>query len=235
LNHHPGASRHPSWPGGAIRRTIQLWVIERGYDRAYKEKAVEEPRDPMDIGEAGLAILDGTKNNTTDAKYSVKTKNPGESKRPLNDGRCQIGISGLDDILGGGIEPGCFYLIQGDPGSGKTTLALQFLLEGLRRHESVFYVTLSETKKELEIVAKSHGWSLHDVALLELSDIEALIRPEAHTTIFHPSEMDLETHHRITARGKFRRCVLRGWCSIRSRNFVCSRKLHYVIAVSFCG
>jgi RecA-superfamily ATPases implicated in signal transduction len=74
--------------------------------------------------------------------------------------RCPSGVEGLDDILAGGLARECFYLIQGDPGSGKTTLALQFLLEGLRRGESVFYVTLSETRAELLKVAQSHGWSL---------------------------------------------------------------------------
>ena len=105
--------------------------------------------------------------------------------------RCPSGIQGFDDILNGGLPRDCFYLIQGDPGSGKTTLALQFLLEGLRRGEKVFYVTLSETKKELLKVAESHGWSLDEIPLLELSAIESLLRPEAQTTVFHPSEMEL--------------------------------------------
>lgn len=105
--------------------------------------------------------------------------------------RCPSGVEGFDDILGGGLPRDCFYLIQGDPGSGKTTLALQFLLEGLRRGEKVFYITLSETRKELLKVAESHGWSLDDIPLLELSAIESLLRPEAQTTVFHPSEMEL--------------------------------------------
>ena len=107
------------------------------------------------------------------------------------DDRCPSGIQGFDDILCGGLPRDCFHLIQGDPGSGKTTLALQFLLEGLRRGEKVFYITLSETKKELLRVAESHGWSLDGIPLLELSAIESLLRPEAQTTVFHPSEMEL--------------------------------------------
>jgi circadian clock protein KaiC len=105
--------------------------------------------------------------------------------------RCPSGVEGLDDILAGGLARDCFYLIQGDPGSGKTTLALQFLLEGLRRGESVFYVTLSETRAELLRVTQSHGWSLEKIPLMELSAVEQLLRPEAQTTVFHPSEIEL--------------------------------------------
>jgi circadian clock protein KaiC len=109
----------------------------------------------------------------------------------VNNGRCLSGVEGLDEILDGGLPSGCFYLVQGDPGSGKTTLALQFLFEGLKRGEKVFYITLSETKQELHSVATSHGWSLDGISLLEMSAIESLVRPEAQTTVFHPSEMEL--------------------------------------------
>ena len=109
----------------------------------------------------------------------------------LADERCPSGVEGLDDILAGGLPRGCFCLIQGDPGSGKTTLALQFLLEGLRRGEKVFYITLSETKHELLHVARSHGWSIDKIPVLDLSAIENLLRPEAQTTVFHPSEVEL--------------------------------------------
>ncbi|HEX3231092.1 MAG TPA: ATPase domain-containing protein [Pyrinomonadaceae bacterium] len=116
---------------------------------------------------------------------------PETDTTPVDQPRCVSGIEGLDDILAGGLPSNCFYLVQGDPGSGKTTLALQFLLEGVRRGEKVFYITLSETRAELLQVADSHGWSLDDVPLLELSAIEALLRPEAQTTVFHPSEIEL--------------------------------------------
>jgi circadian clock protein KaiC len=109
----------------------------------------------------------------------------------VGDERCPSGVEGLDDILAGGLPRGCFCLIQGDPGSGKTTLALQFLLEGLRRGEKVFYITLSETKQELLHVARSHGWSIDKIPVLDLSAIENLLRPEAQTTVFHPSEVEL--------------------------------------------
>jgi circadian clock protein KaiC len=93
------------------------------------------------------------------------------------DERCRSGIDGLDDVLAGGMPRDCFYLVQGDPGSGKTTLALQFLLEGKRHGERVFYVTLSETRAELEMVARSHRWSLDGIPMLELSAIESLLPP----------------------------------------------------------
>jgi len=109
----------------------------------------------------------------------------------FNDHRCRSGVNGLEDILAGGLQTNCFSLIQGDPGSGKTTLALQFLLEGLRKGETVFYITLSETRAELLQVAHSHGWAIDDVPVLDLSAIENLLKPEAQTTVFHPSEVEL--------------------------------------------
>jgi circadian clock protein KaiC len=109
----------------------------------------------------------------------------------LADERCPSGVEGLDEILAGGLPRNCFYLVQGDPGSGKTTLALQFLLEGVRRGEKVFYITLSETKQELLKVARSHGWSIDKIPVLDLSAVENLLQPEAQTTVFHPSEVEL--------------------------------------------
>ena len=109
----------------------------------------------------------------------------------LADERCASGVEGLDNILAGGLPHAGFYLVQGDPGSGKTTLALQFLLEGVRRGEKVFYITLSETKQELFKVARSHGWSLDKIPVLDLSAVENLLWPEAQTTVFHPSEVEL--------------------------------------------
>jgi circadian clock protein KaiC len=120
-----------------------------------------------------------------------KDRSKANGSAAFKDQRCSSGIQGLDDILSGGLPRDCFYLIQGDPGSGKTTLALQFLLEGVRCGEPVFYVTLSETREELLKVTRSHGWSLENIPLLELSAIEQLLRPEAQTTVFRPSEVEL--------------------------------------------
>jgi circadian clock protein KaiC len=101
------------------------------------------------------------------------------------------GIEGLDRVLGGGFTPNRIYLLEGVPGSGKTTIALQFLLEGLRRGEPVLYVTLSESEVELRAVAQSHGWSLDGVVIRELMPSEDSLRPDDHYTMFHPSEVEL--------------------------------------------
>ncbi len=103
----------------------------------------------------------------------------------------RTGIEALDDILGGGLTPNRVYLIEGDPGSGKTTLALQFLMEGARRGEKVLYVTLSETKLELAGVAVSHGWSLNNLDIIELIAKSEELEPENQYTMFQPSEVEL--------------------------------------------
>lgn len=105
--------------------------------------------------------------------------------------RLATGSAGLDSILEGGFPANRLYLVEGDPGTGKTTLALQFLLEGARRGEPVLYVTLSETKEELTAVADSHGWSLEGISLHELVPPEESLKAEAQYTIFHPSEVEL--------------------------------------------
>jgi len=108
------------------------------------------------------------------------------------------GVAGLDDILGGGLTPHRLYLLEGMPGSGKTTLAFQFLLEGVRRGESVLYVTLSETAEEIRAVASSHGWDIDGIAIRELVPSEQSLEPGEQYTVFHPSEVELsETTKKI--------------------------------------
>ena len=117
-----------------------------------------------------------------------------------NSKRLGTGVAGLDDILCGGLLPHRLYLLEGMPGSGKTTLAFQFLLEGVRRGEPVLYLTLSETHDEIRDVATSHGWSLDGVTIRELTANESALEPEEQYTVFHPSEVELtETTKRLLA------------------------------------
>jgi circadian clock protein KaiC len=101
------------------------------------------------------------------------------------------GIAGLDDILGGGLSRNHLYLIEGDPGTGKTTIALQFLLEGARLGQKGLYITLSESKIELLEIAESHGWSLGSISIFEMTPDEKDLKPEAQYTVFNPSEIEL--------------------------------------------
>jgi circadian clock protein KaiC len=103
----------------------------------------------------------------------------------------QSGIAGLDEILSGGFPRDRLHLVQGAPGTGKTTLALQFLLSGARQGERVLYVTLAESIEELHGVARSHGWDLAGVALQELAPSQESLRPEEQYTILHPAEVEL--------------------------------------------
>jgi circadian clock protein KaiC len=99
----------------------------------------------------------------------------------------ETGIVGLDDVLHGGLTAGALYLVEGTSGTGKTTLGLQFALEGAARGESVVYVTLSETQRDLESVARSHGWNLDKVHVMQ-----ALAPQAKAATMFYPSEVELE-------------------------------------------
>jgi circadian clock protein KaiC len=105
--------------------------------------------------------------------------------------RISTGSSELDGILEGGLDANRMYLYEGRPGTGKTTLALQFLLEGVRRGERVLYITLSETEQELRLVAKRHGWSLDGVEVFELVAPETTLDPDHELTILHPAELEL--------------------------------------------
>jgi circadian clock protein KaiC len=106
--------------------------------------------------------------------------------RPL----ATTGISGLDDVLNGGLTRNRIYLVQGDPGAGKTTVGLQFLMEGARSGERCLYVTLSETRSELEAVAESHHLSLDNIDVWEYTAGDRLENDEE-STLFHPSEVEL--------------------------------------------
>ena len=101
------------------------------------------------------------------------------------------GIAGLDNILRGGFPRDCMLLIAGTPGTGKTTLAIQFLLEGIKQNETCLYVTLSETRAEIEKVANSHGWDLSKLNITELVPSERNLSADSLLTVFNPSELEL--------------------------------------------
>lgn len=108
-----------------------------------------------------------------------------------NGNRSASGVPGLDNILHGGFISHRLYLVDGDPGAGKTTLSLQYLLEGVRAGEKCLYITLSETKDELQAGARSHGWSLDGIEIMELTSDEEDLDGEGQITMYYPSEVEL--------------------------------------------
>lgn len=109
---------------------------------------------------------------------------------PTTPDRISTGISGLDQLLRGGLTANRLYLVEGLPGTGKTTLALQFLLEGRNCGEPTLYVTLSETETELHAIAQSHGWSLDHVRIFPLPMSEGVSMDDQYT-LYHPAEIEL--------------------------------------------
>ena len=128
---------------------------------------------------------------------SANASQPEAPERQSGQDRCATGTPGFDAVLGGGFPVNRFYLIQGDPGVGKTTLALQFLLQGKRDGNRGLYITLSETKAELDGVARSHGWDLGAFDILDLSAIEHQLSMDSQNTMFHPSEVELGQTTRV--------------------------------------
>jgi circadian clock protein KaiC len=126
---------------------------------------------------------------------SSRVEQPRNTRQPLGESgpepRALTGIEGVDDILGGGFMPNRLYLLEGVPGSGKTTLALQFLMAGVAAGEAALYITLSETEEEMRAVADSHAWDLSGITLRELLPGEDSLRTEDQYTMFHPSEVEL--------------------------------------------
>ena len=101
------------------------------------------------------------------------------------------GIVGMDAILAGGLAPGRIYLVEGEPGTGKTTTGLQFLKEGARRGESVLYITLAESQDEVKAVAASHGWDMSGIHVHEVLPPQDMLKPEQQYTMFHASEVEM--------------------------------------------
>ena len=148
-----------------------------------------------------------------------------DGKVPTEAARVEIGktistgIPGLDQILPGGLPKDRVYLVEGHPGTGKTTMALQFLLAGAARHEAGLYVTLSESRRELEAVSRSHGWSLEGLEIFELTPSEAGLNADDQYTFFHPEEVELErtvqTILEIVQRVRPKRLVLDSLAELR--------------------
>jgi circadian clock protein KaiC len=109
----------------------------------------------------------------------------------LPQGRAATGTPGLDDVLHGGLIRDRIYLVEGNPGTGKTTLGLQFLLEGARNGERGLYVILSETAVELRDGAASHGWSLDGIEVFELVPPESLLDPDQQQSLLYASDLEL--------------------------------------------
>src|SRR6202011_5552991 len=107
-------------------------------------------------------------------------------------GKARTGIWGLDNILSGGFSRGHVFLVEGAPGTGKTTIALQFLMEGARAGEKCLYITLSETEQELRDGAASHGWALDDrIEVFELLPPESLLDSDQQQSLLYSSDLEL--------------------------------------------
>lgn len=123
------------------------------------------------------------------------------SRKEVEDGKSALkktGIAGLDDVLGGGLAPIRCFLLEGSPGTGKTTIAMQFLMEGRAAGETGLYITLSETEDELRMSAASHGWSLDGIDIFELLPPESLLDDEQQQSLLYSSDLELgETTKKI--------------------------------------
>src|SRR4029453_2967321 len=106
--------------------------------------------------------------------------------------KARTGVPGLDNVLCGGLTVGCVFLLEGSPGTGKTTMALRFLLEGAKEGEPTLYVTLSETANELRATAASHGWKLDDsIELLGVGGPESLLDADQQPSLLYSSDLEL--------------------------------------------
>jgi circadian clock protein KaiC len=138
------------------------------------------------------------------------------------------GVEGLDHVLNGGLAPNRMYLIEGVPGSGKTTLALQFLMAGVTRGERCLYVTLSESEAELRATAQSHGWNLEGVRIQEIAASEDSLNLEKRYTMFHPSEVELaETTKTVLALAEQFRPTLLVFDSLSELRLLAENPLRY--------
>src|SRR5262249_1384116 len=125
-------------------------------------------------------------------RYRLASLRRKDLNKPLTSTKAASGISGLDDILSGGFTRGALSLIEGNPGTGKTTIALRFLMEGAELGERPLYITLAETRDELINGAASHGWTLDKgVNVYELQPPERLLNPEQQQSLLYSSDLEL--------------------------------------------
>lgn len=122
----------------------------------------------------------------------ARTSQPVAQDGPGSGPRISFGISGLDNILNGGLPSGHLYLLEGTPGAGKTTIAMRLALSNREAGRRVLYITLSESKAELLAVAASHGWQLDHVPIFELVPQEDSLRPEHQYSVFNPEDVELD-------------------------------------------
>ena len=104
--------------------------------------------------------------------------------------RVTTGIAGLDEVLGGGLPKGHIYLVEGESGAGKSTIGLHFVLEGRRLGERTLWITMSETERELHDAAKSHGWALDGIDILNLVVSQEVLRSEEKYSFFSPADVE---------------------------------------------
>src|SRR5437868_7210173 len=145
--------------------------------------------------------------------------------------RAATGIAGLDEIMDGGLARNRLHLLEGSPGAGKTTIALQFLMAGAEAGEIGLYVSLAETEEELRDGAASHGWTLGpNIEIMELVPPESLIDPDQHQSLLYSSDLELgEAVQRIFARSSG--CSPSASSSTACPRSACWRRAHCAIAV----
>ena len=154
-------------------------------------RIIEFARPSLDSNADGSAAKDAFLGDFAVNEIEQERAKSMSSENGYHAVRLSTGIDGLDKILHGGLPSGQMYLIEGDPGTGKTTLAMQFMLSNAPDGKSCLYITLSETKKELDIAARSHGWDIETIPVLELTSDELAGSEQSQYTVFHPSEVEL--------------------------------------------